>query len=75
MKEPGGEHCAGVPGRYDRVRLPVANRADRGNEARVGLRADRLGGLVGHVDRLGRLDEGQAMCIEVRRPVEDDVGA
>ena len=53
--------------------LAVGDRAHRRDEARVRLRAHRLGRLVGHLDHLGRLDERQPVRLEARRPVEDDV--
>ena len=51
----GREHRAGVPGRDDRVRLAVADGADRADERRVGLAAHGLRRLVVHLDRLGRV--------------------
>ncbi len=75
VEQPGGEHRAGVPGRDDRVGVAVRHAPDRGDEARVRLRADCLGGLVGHVDPVGRLDEREALGVEPGGAVQDDVDA
>ncbi len=73
VEQPGREHRAGVPGGHDRVGVVLRDRAHRGDEARVRLRPHRLGRLVGHLDHLGRLDERQALRVETRRAVENDV--
>ena len=73
VQQPGGEHRTGVAGGDDRVGIAAGDRADRGDEARVGLRPDGLGRLLGHLDPLGRLDQRQALRVETRRAEEDDV--
>ena len=67
VQQAGGEHRAGVPGRHDGVGLARADRPDRGDEARVRLRPHGFGGLVGHLDPVGRLDERQARACRARR--------
>ena len=51
---------------------PTATRRD---ERRVGLPAHRVGRLLVHRDRVGRLDELEAAGVEPGRPVEDGLDA
>ena len=55
--------------------VPVGDRADGRDEARVGLCPHRVGRLVGHLDRLGRDDERQALRVEPRGPEERHLDA
>ena len=70
MDHPRGEHGAGVAGGDDRVGRSLGDRADGRDEARVGLRPHGVGGLVGHLDRLGRDDERQPLRVEALWPEE-----
>ena len=73
VEEAGGEHRARVPGRDDRVGAPFRKRDVCGDERGVGLGAHRLGGLLVHLDRLGRLDELEPARVEAGRAEERDV--
>ena len=68
VQEARGEDGSGVPCRDDGVGLAVADRADGPDERRVGLAADRLGGLVVHLDHLGRDDVLEAVRVEPAGP-------
>ena len=67
------EHRAGVAGGDDCVGTPVGDEPARDDERAVGLRADGLGGLLVHRERVGRLDELEPLRVEPRRPDEHDV--
>ena len=73
VEQPGGQHRAGVPGRDDRVGVVLGDRAYRGHEARIRLCAHRFGGLLAHLDPVGRRDERQTARLEPGRPVERHV--
>ena len=75
MQEPRREHRAGVPRGDDGVGVAGADGAARCDEARVRLRAHRVGRLLVHRDLLGRRDELEALGVEGRRAEEDDVDA
>ena len=64
-----------VPRGHDGVGLAGADGTARGDQARVRLRAHRVGRLLVHADLLGRLDELEALRVEVGGPEEDDVDA
>ena len=55
--------------------LAVGHRAHGRDERRVRLRAHGLGGLLGHLDRVRRVDELEPARVEPGRPVEDHVDA
>ena len=73
VQQAGGQHRAGVAGRDRRVGRSVGHGANAGDEARVRLGPHRLGGLLGHLDHLGRLDERQAVRVEPGRAEERHV--
>ena len=64
------ERRARVPGGDDRVGLAVADSAAREDERALRLGAHGLDGLLVHLDRLGRLDELEALRVEALRPEE-----
>ena len=73
MEQAGGEHGARVPGRDDRVGTAFGDGDVRRDERGVGLAADGLGGLLVHLDRLGRLDERETVRVEAGRAEEGHV--
>ena len=73
MQQPRREHRTGVPGGDDRVGLTGADRTTGGDEARVRLRAHRVGRLLVHLDHVAGDDELEALRVDGLRPVEDDV--
>ncbi len=73
VQEAGSQHGAGVARGDRRVGPAVGDGANAGDEARIGLGAHGLGGLVRHLDHLGRLDERQAPRVETGRPEEGHV--
>ena len=70
-EQAGREHRARVPGGDDRVRVVFADRAAGGDERAVRLRLHGLRRLLVHADRLGRLDELEALRIEAGRTEQD----
>ena len=68
VQQPGGEHRARVPCGDDRVGFAGADGSDSGDEARVRLRAHRVRRLLVHLDHVARLDELEALRVEVCGP-------
>ena len=75
MEQAGSEHRAGVPGGEDGVRAAVGDGSVRRDERRVRLRAHGLGGLLVHLDHLGRHDELEAARLGPGRAEEDHLDA
>ena len=73
MEQPRGQHRAGVAGREHCVRPSLGDRDMGGDERRVRLRAHGLGGLLVHLDHVGRLDELETLRFDPRRAEEDDL--
>ena len=68
VEEARRERRARVPGGHDCVRITVADGAARDDERAVRLRAHGLDRLLVHLDRVGRLDELEALRVEAGGP-------
>ena len=73
MHQARRQHRACVPGRDDSVRPALGDGDVRRDERRAGLGAHGLGGLLVHLDHIGRLDELEPVRLDPRRPEEDDL--